>query len=220
MTKTGEAAKPPMDLDDHADNLAQWIKANGRRASSIGIAAAVIIAGGLLWRSSSDKKELNAGRSLSEAQRSFTAGNLALAQSDLQKLVQRYDGTVASDQGRLLLAQVYYDQSKVSEGLKALDGISESGPFKASLHAIRAAGLEQSGRAAEAGVEYLKASDAAVTESDKGQYRSDAARSLNAAGKRDEALKIWQAMAADENNPFSAEAKLRIGELSAVPAKG
>ncbi len=220
MTKTGEAAKPPMDLDDHAENLVEWMKANARQVSIIGIATVVVIVGGFLWRSSSERKEVNAGRSLSEAQRSFTAGNMALAQSDLQKLVQRYDGTVAADQGRLLLAQVYYDQSKVDDGLKALDGVNSSGPFKASFHAIRAAGLEQSGKAAEAAAEYLKASDAAVTESDKGQYRSDAARSLNASGKKDEALKIWKAMAADENNPFSAEAKLRIGELSAVPAKG
>ena len=220
MTKTGESAKPPMDIDDHAENLAEWIKANGRQASLIVIAAFVIVAGGLLWRSSSDKKEVNAGRALADAQRSFTAGNLALAQSDLQKLVQRYDGTVAADQGRLLLAQVYYDQNKVDDGLKALDRVNSSGPFKASLHAIRAAGLEQGGKAAEAGAEYRKASDLAVTESDKGQYLSDAARALKAAGKKDEALKIWKDMAADENNPFSAEAKLRIGELTAVPAKG
>ncbi|MEP7346570.1 MAG: hypothetical protein ABI877_14965, partial [Gemmatimonadaceae bacterium] len=116
--------------------------------------------------------------------------------------------------------QVYYDQNKVDEGLKALDGVDASGPFKASLHAIKAAGLEQGGKVAEAAVEYLKASDASVTESDKGQYRSDAARTLSAAGKKDEALKIWKEMAADESNPFSAEARLRIGELSAVPAKG
>ena len=220
MTKTGEAAQPPMELDDHADNLVEWLKANQRQASLIGIAVVVIVAGGMLWRSSSDKKELNAGRSLAEAQRSFSAGNLALAQSDLQKLVQRYDGTVASDQGRLLLAQVYYDEGKVAEGLKALDGMNASGPFKASLHGIRAAGLEQSGKSAEAGAEYLKAADASVTDSDKGQYRSDAARALNLAGKKDEALKIWREMAADENSPFGAEAKLRIGELTAVPAKG
>jgi predicted negative regulator of RcsB-dependent stress response len=220
MTKTGEAAKPPTDLDDHAENFVEWVKANGRQATLIGIALVVIVAGGILWRSSTEKKEANAGKSLSEAQRSFTAGNLALAQSDLQKLVQRYNGTVAADQGRLLLAQVYYDQNKVADGLKALDGMNATGPFKASFHAIRAAGLEQSGKGAEAGAEYVRAADAAVTESDKGQYRSDAARALNLAGKKDEALKIWKEMAADENNPFNAEAKLRIGELTAVPAKG
>jgi len=220
MTKTGEAAKPPMDIDDHAENLFQWVKTHARQASLVAIGAAVLVSGGLLWRSSGEKKEANAGRSLSEAQRSFTAGNLALAQSDLQKLVQRYDGTMAADQGRILLEQVYYEQGKNDDGLKVLEGVSSTGPFKASLHAIRAAGLEQSGKAADASAEYLRAADAAVTESDKGQYRSDAARTLAAAGKKDEALKIWKAMADDETNPFSAEAKLRIGELSAAPAKG
>lgn len=219
MTKTGDAAKPPVDIEEHADNIAAWLKANARQASIVGIAAVVLIAGGLLWKSSNEKKEMNAGRSLSEAQRSFTAGNLPLAQSDLQKLIQRFGGTMAADQGRLLLAQVYFDQNKVDDGMKALEGMSTSGPFKAALHAVRAAGLEQSGKLADAGAEYLKASDASSTESDKGQYRSDAARALQAAGKKDEALKIWRAMAED-GNPFSAEAKLRIGELTAVPAKG
>ncbi|MBV6520972.1 MAG: hypothetical protein MNPFHGCM_01092 [Gemmatimonadaceae bacterium] len=220
MTKTGEAAKPPLDFDEHAENLAEWLKAHTRQVSLATIGVAVLVAAGLLWRSSAQKKEANAGRSLAEAQRSFMAGNLALAQSDLQKLVQRYGGTMAGDQGRLLLAQVFFDENKVDEGLKALEGVSASGPFKASLHAIRAAGLEQGGKLAEASAEYLKAADAAATDSDRGQYRSDAARTLAAAGKRDEALKIWKAMADDETNPFSAEAKLRVGELSAVPAKG
>ncbi|MFN8574912.1 MAG: tetratricopeptide repeat protein [Gemmatimonadaceae bacterium] len=220
MTKTGEAAKPPMDMEEHADNALAWIQANSRQASIAGIVLAVVVASGLLWRSASAKKEGNAGRALSEAQRSFVAGNLPLAQSDLQKVVQQYGGTVSGDQARILLAQVYFDQKKVDEGMKVLDGVDASGPFKATLHVVRAGGYEQGDKEAEAAAEFLRAADAAVAEADKSSYRADAARALGLAGKKDEALKIWKEMAADENNPLSAEAKLRMGELMAAPAKG
>jgi predicted negative regulator of RcsB-dependent stress response len=220
MTKTGEAARPQLDLDDHAENAFEWAKKHSRDVG-IGVIIAVAIAGGAyLWRASSERKEANAGRSLSEAQQSFTSGNLPLATSDLQKVIQRYDGTMSAKQARLLLAQALYQQDKVADGLKALDGIGSPGPLAASVHAVRASGLEQSGKPAEAAAEFLQASQAALSEIDKASYRADAARSYLAAGKKDEAVKIWKELATDETSPISAEAKLRLGELTAQPAKG
>jgi len=72
------------------------------------------------------------------------SGNAALAQSDLQALLRRYGGTTAAIQARMLLAQVLFGQGKVDEGLKELDAVSSPGPFAASLHALKGAGLEQS----------------------------------------------------------------------------
>lgn len=220
MTKTGDAAKPQMDLDDHAENAMEWAKGHSRELSIAGIAVAVAVAAFLFWRSAAEKKEANAGRALGEAERSVTAGNLPLAQSDLEKLIQRYSGTVAADQAGILLSQVFFDQGKTAEGLKALEGVDGGGPFKATLHAMRAAGNEQSGKNIEAADEYLKAADAATSESDKSQFKADAARAFQAGGKKEEALKIWQTIASDEENPLNAEAKLRVGELSATVEKG
>ena len=50
-------------------------------------------------------------------------------------------------------------------------------------------------------------------------YLADAARTLALAGKKDEALKIWQDLSVKLESPVLAEAKLRVGELSAAPAK-
>jgi predicted negative regulator of RcsB-dependent stress response len=220
MTKTGEAARPQLDLDDHAENAFEWAKRHSRDVA-IGVIVAVAIAGGAyLWRASAERKEANAGRSLSEAQQSLSSGNLPLATSDLQKIIQRYDGTVSAKQARLLLAQAMYQQNKVADGLKALDGISSPGPLTASVHAVRAAGLEQSGKPADAAAEFLQAAQAALSEIDKASYRADAARTYLAAGKKDEAVRIWKELAADETSPISAEAKLRLGELTAQAARG
>lgn len=195
-----------------------WARIHGRRIGLGVIVLAVIVAGTLLVRSSNEKKEMSASRALADAQRSVMSGNLPLAAADLQKLVQQYGDTRAGTEGRLLLAQVYFQQDKVAEGMKVLEETDASGPFQASLHALRAAGLEESAKPAEAAAEYLKASQAAQLESERESYRADAARAYLAANRKDEAVKIWQAMADDPTSALNAEAKLRLGELTASTA--
>ena len=49
-------------------------------------------------------------------------------------------------------------------------------------------------------------------------YRADAARALASAGKAAEAAKIWEELAKDPTSFYAAEARVRIGELTAKPA--
>ncbi len=216
MTKTCEAARPQ--LDDSAESVMDWVQSHGRQ---IGIGAIVVVAlaaGSWVVSRSNDTKAAGASRALSEAQRSMTSGNLALAAADLQKVVSRYGSTTAGTQARLLLAQVQFQQGKLADGMKVLDEVGSAGAMQASLHALRAAGLEQSGKSAEAAEEYLKASSASNLPSERESYKADAARAYVTAGKKEEALKIWQAIAADDASPLNGEARLRVGELSASVA--
>ena len=71
---------------------------------------------------------------------------------------------------------------------------------------------------AAAAAEYLKASETTQLQSERESLKADAARAYVAAGKSDEALKLWRAMADDEASSLNAEAKLRVGELSAAVA--
>jgi predicted negative regulator of RcsB-dependent stress response len=216
MTKTGPAPEPV--IEAHAESIGEWLEIHSRQAT---IGAIVVVAVGLgfwFWRGAAEKKAVEASRSLAEAQLAFGSGNTALAQSDLQKVVSRFGGTSAGIQARLLLAQTYYDQKKFAEGLKVLEQQGDQAPFTASFHAIRAAGLEQSAKEAEAAAEYLKASTAAISDADKASYKADAARAYEAAKKPEEAVKIWSELAEDETNPLAGEARLRLGELTAKPA--
>lgn len=213
MTKTGDAARPT--LETPAESAADWARSHIRLLGLGAIGLAVVVAGFFLVRSSNEKKEMSADRALGDAQRSVASGNLPLAAADLEKLVQQHGSTRAGTQGRLLLAQVYFQQEKVAEGLKVLDETRSAGILQASVHALRAAGLEESGKPAEAAEEYLKASRATELESERESYKADAARAYLAANKRDEAVKIWQGMADDPTSPLNAEARLRVGELTA-----
>lgn len=195
-----------------------WVRVHTRHLGIGAIVVAAVVAGTWVWSRSNATKAASASRALSEAQRSVASGNLPLAAADLQKLVQGYGSTRAGIQARLLLAQVYFQQGKVDDGLKLLDETESAGPLQASLHALRAGGLEQAGKAAEAAAEYLKASQESELPSERESYKSDAARAYLAAGKKDEALKIWQAIADDQASPLNGEARLRVGEIGASVA--
>lgn len=195
-----------------------WVRAYTRQLGIGAIVVAAVVAGTWVVSRSNATKAASASRALSEAQRSVASGNLPLAAADLQKLVQRYGSTRAGTQARLLLAQVYFQQGKVDDGLKVLDEVSSAGPLQASLHGLRAAGLEQGGKSVEAAAEYLAASKASELPSERESYKSDAARAYLTAGKKDEALRIWQAIADDQASPLNGEARLRVGEIGAAVA--
>ena len=50
---------------------------------------------------------------------------------------------------------------------------------------------------------------------DKAKYQAAAARDYMAAGKAEEAKAIWTELAKDEDQPEAAEARVRLGELTA-----
>jgi predicted negative regulator of RcsB-dependent stress response len=217
MTKTGDAARPQQ--GETAESLIDWVQANARVVGIGAIVVATLVAGTWVVSRSNATKASAASRALGDAQRSVASGNLPLAAADLQKVVQRYGSTTAGVQAKLLLAQVLFQQNKVDEGLKLLDEAGSAGALQASLHGLRAGGLEQSGKNAEAAAEYLKAAQATALPSERESYRSDAARAHVAAGQKDEALAIWRDIAADQASALNSEALLRVGELTATVAK-
>lgn len=212
-----EPVAPVVLEEDAGESIMEWARVNSSKLSIGGIVVVALAGAGLLWRAAADKKEVRASQALASAQAVVQSGNAALAQSDLQALLRRYGGTSTAIQARLLLAQVQFGQGKVDDGLRELNEIKSPGLFAASVHAMRAAGLEQAGKPAEAAPEYERASESATTPLAKAAYRSDAARAYLAAGNRDAAKRIWESIAADDSNPLAGEARVRIGELNAKP---
>ena len=217
MAKTDPAVPPAPAVveEDASESMLEWARANSNKISIGAIVLVAMAAVVFLWRASAEKKETRASEALAAAQMVFQSGNAALAQSDLQALIRRYDGTSAAIQAKMLLAQVHFGQGKVDEGMRELNAITSPGLYAASVHALKGAGLEQAGKPAEAAPEYEQAAAAATTELAKAAYQSDAARAYLAAGNTDAAKRIWSAIAADETNPLAGEAKVRLGELNA-----
>ena len=217
MTKTGAATTRPA-FDDHAESVTEWARTN---AKPLGIAVGVVALAAVLWVVGNQWRNQRAGAAdaaLSRARQSFAQGNLPLAQTDLRRVIARFGGSSAGSQATMLLAQAYYEQGKADSGLRVLNEGKPSTQDRASFEALKAAGYEQQKKYAEAADRYQAAAGLAEAKVAKDRYMADAARTLTDAGKKAEAEKIWSALSKDNTSSYAAEARVRLGELTAAPA--
>jgi predicted negative regulator of RcsB-dependent stress response len=185
------------------------------------LALVAIIAGFWFYQRSQAIKAQRAESAYFQARQSAAAGNLPLAVSDLQKVVVRYEGTRAGTQAALSLAQAFYDQKKFKEGIGALKKVEAKAPgdFRPSIHVLEAAGYEELKDFLAAAEQYKLAAMATEFPVDKAKFQAAAARDYMAAGKTEEAKAIWVELVKDDASVEAAEARVRLGELTAKPMK-
>jgi tetratricopeptide (TPR) repeat protein len=205
-------------LDDRTESIFEWLHVNSRLvAGAVGVVAVVAI-GGWLYTRNQAGKELRAQQTLQRAEQSLVQGNAPLAETDLQKLISTQKGTAGASQGAMLLAQTYYDKGQYQKGLDALEksGAAQK-EFEAPAEALIADGYSQLGKYADAATHYRKAADVTRFQNDREGYLADAARSYAAAKDTAQARQMWQEVLKNENGVFAAEARVRLGELTARP---
>ena len=190
-----------------------------KQAAWAAVGIVVLAAGGWFYIRSQDLKAERAEKAYYEAQRSVLSGNLPLAETDLKKMVTRYDGTRPAMQGRLLLAQVMFDQGKFQQGVDELkqaeDDIGGSKEFGSSVHMVLAGGLEQLKKYKEAAAQYEAAAKAARFDPDRERYETLAARAYLTGGDTAKARELWTKLGADSKGTVAGEARVRLGELDA-----
>ena len=213
----------PFSTSDRSESLMDWFQLHSREVMWAGAVVVALAAGGWFYNRSRELKAERAERAYYTAQRSVSAGNLPLAESDLKKMIDRYDGTPASIQARLQLAQIHYEQGKFQQGVDELkvveDKISGSRDFGPSVHLVLASGYEQLKKYTEAAAQYEKASKAARFDADRQRYLSQAATAYMTGGNTAKAKEIWTELGADSKGAVAGEARVRLGELTAAPAK-
>jgi len=219
MTTPGIPARQRYGSDE--DSIGDWALLHRRELTWALVAAAVLLGGFWFYQRSQSIKAQRAESAYFQARQAAAAGNLQLAVSDLRKVVARYDGTRSGTQAALMLAQTHFDQKQFKEGLEVLkkSESSASDDFKPSIHVLRAAGYEEVKDYTAAAEQYKLAAAATEFPVDKAKYQAAAARDYMAAGKPNEARAIWTELAKDESHPEAAEARVRLGELTAKPIK-
>ena len=207
-------------VESEAGSVLDLLRRASKPAAMVVGAAAVIAVGTYFWRSNQRSEAARAEKSYYQAQTSLATGNRALAESDLQKLIQRNPSTPAAVQASALLATLRYEDGKYAEGVTLVEKALERAPshMKPGLHALLAAGYEDQKKLVEAAAEFRKAADETPFPLEKQKYLADAARALTTAGRTEEAKKLWGELAADELSPTSGEARVRLGELEAKAA--
>jgi len=213
-TKPAPAAAPSTDA---GLDMMDWLQLNWRWMGGAAAVVAVAAAGYWFYIRSQQIKTANAERSLMQAEQSLQSGNLALATSDLQRVVNRYKGTGAGTEAAMLLAQADYNAGKYQDGVKILHDVAgKAGGSEAAVQSLIGDGQSQMGKSADAAKSYEKAAQAAEFDGERAYYRAKAARSYLAAGNAAEAKRIWTALSTDEKSQaVAAEARVRLAELEA-----
>ncbi len=214
---SASAARPSRE-----ETIIEWFQRNGRK---VAIAAVVLaVAAGAYWyyNRSIELKNQAAERALNTALQSVSAGNQALAESDLNKVADNYGDTQSGIEAGLLLAQIDFNAGKFDAGLAVLQKLSTASAASldmASIYSLMGDGQMQSGKAPVAAASYQKAAEAARSDANKAFQQSKAARAFLTAGDTAQARTLWQSLV---DNPkaqgVAAEARVRLGEIDAQPA--
>ena len=210
----------PITTQERSESIYDWFQLRTREAVWAGAVVVVLGAGGWFYMRSKELKATRAEKAYFDAQRSVTAGNLPLAESDLRKMIERYDGTPSAIEARLQLAQVLYDQGKYQAGVDELKGkegdVGSDRDYGSSVHMVIAGGLEQLKKYKEAADEYEQAAKAARFDADRQRYLALAARAYATVGDAAKSEAIWTDLGKDSKGTVAGEARVRLGEMTAA----
>lgn len=195
-----------------------WYRDRNRQLAAIAVALAV--AGLIAWFlvSSSRRKEEFAARSLNQARSAAEAGNLPLASSELQKLIQTYKGTDAAHEAVISLNQVRMvnGQSELAAvGLRDFLATKPAPEYAAPANGLLGAAYENAGKFADAGDAFTSASKAADLDYLKARYLIDAGRAYREGGKTPQAIAAYREII--QKYPKTSgfvEAQVRLAELT------
>jgi predicted negative regulator of RcsB-dependent stress response len=215
------SVSPSAPQANRVETFLDWFRINSK---IVAIGAAVLVIALLTYwfvmRQAANEAS-SAYRQLQVARQSLSQGNVPLAASDLEKVVQRYGDTPAGVQAAMLLAQVHYDRGEHQKGIDVLTRAARDADAddEASLRALTGDGYSQMSKHQEAATAYQDAADAARFDAQRAMYLAGKARSLMAAGKHDDARTLWSELATNPRySAVAGEAKVRFGELAAKPA--
>jgi len=223
--RTARAERPELDeaAAERAQTFLDWTRINSK-ALTAG-AAVIVVAAAAFWfyQRSQQIQAANAEKALMNAKTSVTAGNLPLAQTDLQNVYSRYGSTAAGVEAGMLLAQVDFDSGKPQDGINVIDKVAGSRAASSvapTLMSLKGDGLAQMGKLTDAAKQYEAAAQASTFETEKAYYKAKAARTYQTAGDTAKAHKLWSDLVNDPKaQAMASEARVRLGELTAQVAK-
>ena len=221
MSKTIEAPKKSAPVNplvaESADPLT-WVRAHQKLVLGIAGAVVVLALGAWVVTETGQRRQLRAAEALDQARNIAESGNLPLAASELQKLIETFSGTEAATEAVVTLNQVRMVNGQSELAVVSLQDYLKTNPkkvYKVPAQGLLGEALENAGRPEEAGAAYAGAAEDAEVDYLKAQYLLSAARAYTNAGKLDEAVKALQTIV-DKYPKTTAltEARVRLAELT------
>ena len=195
-----------------------WYRDRNRQL--IAIAGVVVALALIVWLviKSQARKEEFATQRLDHAREAAEAGNLPLASSELQKLIQDYKGTDAASEAVITLNQVRMVNGQTELAAVGLRDFLAAKPdlkYVAPANGLLGAALENAQKWSGAGDAFSNAAKAADVDYLKARYLIDAGRAYREAGKPAQAITAYREII--QKYPKSSsftEAQVRLAELT------
>ena len=222
MSKTTEAPKKSEPVKAPATAAPAdpmiWVRKHQKLVLGIAGALVVLALGAWVVTETGQRRQLRAAEALDQARNIAESGNLPLAASELQKIIETFSGTDAATEAVVTLNQVRMVNGQSELAVVSLQDYLKTNPkkvYKVPAQGLLGEALENAGRPEEAGAAYLGASEDAEVDYLKAQYLLSAARAYSNAGKVDEAVKALQTII-DKYPKTTAltEARVRLAELT------
>jgi outer membrane protein assembly factor BamD (BamD/ComL family) len=195
-----------------------WYRDRNRQLVAAAIAIAVIALAVWLVVTSGRRKEEFAARSLNQARATAEAGNLPLASSELQRLIQTYKGTDAAREAVITLNQVrlVIGQCELAAvGIRDFLATMPSSKYASPAYGLLGASLENAKKWSDAGDAFKRAAETADLDYLKAQHLVDAGRAYREADKRQEAIAVYRTVMEKYSKTSSwTEAQVRLAELT------
>lgn len=201
-----------------------WAKAN---ATILVAAAAILVVGSAATvyyighkRTVSEQAE----HELTTVRQTAMSGNRALTIRDLESFLQRYEGTRAADDARLLLAAAYLEEGESEKARTTVAKLASKikTPLGTQAAFLMAAAYEAEQQPERAEDLYLQIADQAQYEYQKRDALDFAARIRSDRGDASGAAALYQRLVdmTDAGSPENAFFELRLAEMRAKASTG
>ena len=222
---TPDTGAPASTRQPKAESFLDWFHINQRLVSIGAVVVLAALGGAWYYQTAKTRKVQNADRQLALAKQSLAPGNpnLQLAETDLRNVATRYKGTPAGTEAGLIYAQLQLEKGNNQGAVTYLQSLANevgSGPNAATVRSLLGDAQAQLGKPAEAAAEYERASALTEMPNEKAYLLAKAGHAFMAASRHQDARRIWEGLATSEDSPgLAAEARVRLGELVAMPAR-
>jgi len=218
MKAATEQKEPVKPAAESADPVMTWVRANQKLVVGALVAIVIVVAGAWLVTETGKRRQLRAAEELDQARGTAESGNLPLAASQLQKIIDSYDGTEAATEAVVTLNQVRMVNGQSELAIVGLQNYLKTDPknvYKVPALGLLGEAYENANRPADAGASYMAASKDAEVDYLKAQYLLSAIRAYTNAGDTAAAVAAAQTIIDKyPKTPALTEAKVRLAELT------
>lgn len=197
-----------------------WAKANSQTLVVFGIVLAVIVGGVLYYVQVQRNLEDQALVQLEQLQQTVQMAEPAAARAEVSQFLERFRGTQATGEARLLLAALHIRDAQHDQAIAVLgeSDVPVTEPMGIQIEILRAKALEAAGRAEEAEEAYLRVADAAELDFQRIGALGDAARVRASRDDHAGAAELYERIldGLEEQHPDRGFYEMRLAEARAA----